>query len=621
MSRLIPRLCSVSVLGLWACGIENEYHDKPDVNDGSDTGDSGPEPHDSTPILDEGCPDQSWDPEYIGIDESCESEPVVGTFTPIVEWRNNSIGDAYTTPVVGRIYDQNGDGAVTDDDVPAVVVATTSGNLVAMAGTDGTVLWTVSGLGSEPMTPALGDLTGDGRPEIVASGVSQTVAVRGNGTTVWTAAGVSNGYCGAVGIADLDGDSAPEVLLGAMILDGATGARKGMGAYGSGTGFSGGWAAAMGVAADINQDGVQEAVVGNALYDVNGNALWYNGASDGFVAVANFDDDAYGEIVVTGLGYVRLQDDDGTVLWNGSYTGSTTGPPTVADFDGDGGPEIGVAGMGMYMVIDADGTRLWSRTTFDASSGFTGSAVFDFEGDGAAEVVYADEQNLYVFDGATGAIKLQEDEHSSATCSEYPSIADVDNDGHAEIIYTSSAYTGSESGVRVVGDADDSWMSGRTVWNEHAYSITNVNDDVTIPALPDTNWVAGYNNFRSGDITPVSGSGLADIEVQILDVCAEDCAEGELTVWLAVANAGTMDLSQSFNVEVLADTDAGLVSLTNFTWTEPIPSGYRSASMELNLNGVPTPVRAIVAIANADGAVTECHTDNNQDTLATGWCP
>ena len=621
MRRVLPVFCSVSMLGLWACGIENGYQPKPEPNTGEDSGDSVPPEEDSTPVVDDGCPEQSWDAEYIGVDESCASDPVVGTFTPVIEWRNSSIGDAYTTPVIGRIYDQNGDGSVTDDDVPAVIVATTAGNLVAMAGTDGTVLWTISGLGSEPMTPALGDLTGDGRPEIVASGVSQTIAVRGNGSTVWTGSGVSNGYCGAVGIADLDADGAPEVLLGAMILDGLTGARKGMGAYGSGTGFTGGWAAAMGVAADIDQDGVQEAVVGNALYDVNGNALWYNGKSDGFVAVGNFDDDSKGEIVVTGGGYVRLQDDDGTVLWSGSYTGSTTGPPTVADFDGDGEPEIGVAGMGQYMVIEGNGTTLWSRTTIDYSSGFTGSSVFDFEGDGAAEVVYADENNVYVYDGATGAIKLQEEEHSSATCSEYPAVADVDNDGHAEIIYTSSAYSGSESGVRVIGDADNSWMSGRSVWNQHAYSITNVEDDVGIPATPETNWVAGYNNFRSGDITPVEGSGLADIQVQILDVCADACGAGDLTVWLAVANNGTMDLTEPFNVEVFADGDGGLVSMTSFTWTDPVPSGYRSASVELNLTGVPTPVTAFVAIVNGDGAVTECTTDNDQDSMAGPWCP
>lgn len=610
---------SLILLGLCACGIENGFEGgKP--NEGGDDTESTPGDDTSNPETTT-CPEESWDTEYIGIDESCESAPVVGTFTPVIKWRQSSIGDAYTSPVVGRIYDENGDGEITDDDMPAIVVATTAGNVVALSGSDGTVLWTVSGLGSEPMTAALGDLTGDGRPEIVASGAGGTIALRGNGTTLWTGPAASTPACGAVGIGDLDGDGQPEVVLGNLILDGATGSRRGMGAHGSGTGFSGGGAASMGVIADIDGDGVQEAVVGNALYDADGNTIWYNGQPDGFVAVGNFDDDPQGEIVVTGGGRVRLQDDDGTVLWSGTYTGSTTGPPTIADFDGDGGPEIGVAGMGQYMVIDADGTTLWRTTTFDYSSGFTGSAVFDFEGDGKAEVVYADEQNVYVYDGATGSVKLTESEHSSATCSEYPTIADVDNDGHADIIYTSSAYSGSEQGVRVISDRDNSWQAGRPVWNEHAYSITNVNDDVTIPASPESNWEAGYNNFRSGDITPVTGGGLPDLEVQILDVCVEDCGEGKLTVWLAVENGGTATVTQSFDVELLGVTDSGQISLWSETYSDGLAAGYRSASIEVDLDSIPMPLSGLVARVNADGAVSDCHTDNDTDSWDKTICP
>ena len=89
-----------------------------------------------------------------------------------------------------------------------------------------------------------------------------------------------------------------------------------------------------------------------------GNALWHNGQPDGFVAVGNFDDDPQGEIVVSWSGNLRLQDDDGMVLWTGNYTGERSGPPTIADFDGDSEPEIGIAGSGLYIVVDGDGTRV-----------------------------------------------------------------------------------------------------------------------------------------------------------------------------------------------------------------------------------------------------------------------
>ncbi len=611
------RVAVLSVLALGACINENDFKHIPKAGEGSDSG-SGDDT-DEGGGDDDACPDQSWDAEPTSIDESCETAGEVGTFTPVIEW-TASIGDAYTAPVVGRIYDQNRDGSITEDDIPAVVVANAAGEIIALAGDTGSELWSVSGLGLAPMTPAIGDLDGDGEPEIVGSGAFATLAVSGEGATLWSASGVPDGQCGAVGIGDLDGDGLAEVVLGSVILNGADGSTLGRGSEGSGTGFPGGTYAAMGVVADLDQDGVQEAVVGNAAYDVGGSTLWANGRSDGFVAIGNFDGDDYGEMVVSGSGSVRLQDDDGTILWSGDYTGRASGPPTIADFDGDGEPEIGVAGMSEYIVLEADGSERWSQRTDDSSSGYTGSSVFDFEGDGEAEVVYADEQSLFVFDGATGAVKLIEEDHSSPTCSEYPAIADVDNDGHAEIVYTSAAYTGSQNGVRVVGDADDSWMAGRPVWNQHAYSITNVEDDLSILAYPESNWTAGYNNFRSGDVTLAEGVGLPDLQVQILDVCPLDCAEGRFTLWVALANGGTLGVEDDVNLEIRAITDAGDISVWNHAYHDGLEAGMRSASIEVDLESVPTPVYGFIAIVNGDAAVNDCHDENDENTWEESFC-
>ena len=76
----------------------------------------------------------------------------------------------------------------------------------------------------------------------------------------------------------------------------------------------------------------------------------------------------------------------------------------------------------------------WSHPIEESSSGMTGSSVFDFEGDGAAEVVYADEETLWIFDGATGTIEMAWTEHGSGTRFEYPTIVDIDADGSAENI-------------------------------------------------------------------------------------------------------------------------------------------------------------------------------------------
>ena len=612
----------VGAIGLSGCAIDNGLKGFTDEGGFGDS-DSGFDPDSDnrddgvcgTPNLD--CPD-------VSIDETCEAEAHVGTFTPIIEWTNDSLGDAYATPVVGRIVDTNGDGALTSADIPVVVVANAVGVLYALAGDTGAVLWTAGDFGTEPMTPAIGDLDGDGWPEVVGGGTNNTAAVHGNdGSPFWTGRAYVGGKlpnCGAVGIYDLDADGAPEVVIGGAVMDGMTGRRISQGA-GDGSGNYG--YSPFGVAADIDQDGQLEVVVGNALYHKDGTLLWSNGLSDGFVAVANFDGDDYGEIVVTNEGTVRLQDDDGTPIWTRPrVTGSTSGSPTVADFDGDGEPEVGVAGNNVYIVFETDGSTKWTIRVQDQSSGFTGSSVFDFEGDGSAEVVYADENDLYVLDGATGAIKLKESQHSSATCSEYPAIADVDNDGHAEIIYTSSAYSGSEQGVRVVGDADDSWMPSRAVWNQHAYAITNVDDDSSIPAVPVTNWLS-YNNFRSGDLAAATGGALADAVPVEGDICIEECSSGRVSVVVAVGNQGTTDLPAGIAVSAYAVTSREPRYLQTQYVPDVIASGTSSVGIVFDFDPADLPYNAVSFIADDDNgtaAVTECNEDNNTMVIASGLC-
>src|SRR5690606_2696990 len=75
----------------------------------------------------------------------------------------------------------------------------------------------------------------------------------------------------------------------------------------------------------------------------------------------------------------------------------------------------------------------WARAVEDDSSRATSSSVFDFNGDGAAEVAYNDECYFRVYDGASGGIYLAIPS-LSRTVIESPVVADVDNDGNAEIV-------------------------------------------------------------------------------------------------------------------------------------------------------------------------------------------
>jgi hypothetical protein len=80
----------------------------------------------------------------------------------------------------------------------------------------------------------------------------------------------------------------------------------------------------------------------------------------------------------------------------------------------------------------------WSQPSQDASRANTGSSIFDFEGDGAAEAIYADECFLRVYEGSTGEV-LYSAFRTSCTWFENPVVGDPDNDQNTEILVGSNS--------------------------------------------------------------------------------------------------------------------------------------------------------------------------------------
>ncbi|ATB38495.1 hypothetical protein CYFUS_003930 [Cystobacter fuscus] len=411
-----------------------------------------------------------------------------------------------TTPVV---IDLNRDG------VPDIVFSTFAGSnyssdgvLRAISGDDGHELWTVTESTLRVKAAAgltAGDLDGDGRVEVCA------IPENGRGVICFTNEGAfklrtpEGAYdyneWGGPALADLDGDGQVEILDGNRVYT-ATGALKWVGSDGMGGAK---YTGPNAFAADIDQDGRQELINGRSVYRADGSLLCApSTVPHGFAAVGNFDADAQGEIVVVGREQVSLVDDNCTVLWSVAVPGGGHGGvPNIADFDGDGQPEIGVAGNNLYSVLEADGTVRWSRPIRDLSSGKNSSTTFDFDGDGKLEVVFTDETYLRIYDGATGTV-LFETKNSSGTTHEGPVVADVDGDYQADIVVgaNSHAYPGF-NGIRVFHG--EGWRSARRIWNQHAYSVTNIEDDGSIPAQPVANWLTeGLNTFRSNGPGPAA---------------------------------------------------------------------------------------------------------------------
>jgi hypothetical protein len=201
-------------------------------------------------------------------------------------------------------------------------------------------------------------------------------------------------------------------------------------------------------------------------------------------------------------------------------------------------PELASAGGDRYVVFDlecdadpvpagceARGIR-WSQPSQDHSSNVTGSSIFDFEGDGAADAVYADECFLRVYDGATGVVKFSQ-ARSSGTTYENPVVADVDGDFNTEIVTCTNDYAGTlgcaaedplfagamfetSHGVRVFADAEDRWVGSRPVWNQHAYAVTGVGDrgEIRDLRLGGTDPPAQQLGRTSGHAQPNAGPDL-----------------------------------------------------------------------------------------------------------------
>ena len=424
--------------------------------------------------------------------------------------------------------------------------------------------------------------------------------------------------CGghAPALTDLEGDGTVEVLLGPFIVQGSDGTLIGWNEDAEGRYDAYDEIGMHVTAADLNMDGVQEVILGHTLVDPFGNTLCQaTGLEDGYTAPADVNGDGQGEVVVVGNGRVGVYDSTCSVVDTWSLAGGGTGgPPTVSDFDADGEVEIGIADADTYTVYERDGQVLWSHPVSDASSHATGSVVFDFEADGRPEVVYADETRLWILAGEDGTVRLEDARHASRTLHEYPTVADIDGDGSSELVVPNGGgHLGEDRvGLYALGAAEGTWLMSRQVWNQHAYSIVNINDDLSIPAPANSNWPT-HNNFRSGDPQPTSSWQAAD-PVPVADICLSECAEGRIRVAVRAGNSGSEDFEAGVPVSLYTQPSDPIHLGTAWTGTAVGP-GATSEVLEFELSVEDVLEETLwLVVDDDDGAEQvpqECNEDNN----------
>jgi hypothetical protein len=546
--------------------------------------------------------------------------PAAPSFQPELKWEwtgSSTLPDfkqVLSTPVV---VDVNQDGT------PDVVFNAFAGSnlqtgvLRALNGATGQELWTVTApeyrvRGSAQL--AAGDIDHDGRVELctVAEADTGVICFEHDGAFKFRTASSPNTR-GGPSLADLDGDGSVEILNGNQVFS-ATGALKWVGSDGTG---GPGTFGPLSFAVDLDGDGFQEVINGRAIYEHDGQLrCTHPTLGQGLAAVGNFDGDSAGEVVVVSGGTVALMDSDCTPKWQVSLQGGGTGgAPAIADADGDGQPEIGVAGSTRYTVIETDGTVKWTSPIQGSSSGVGSSAAFDFDGDGKAEFVHADQTRLRIYDGTSGAARVTLT-HSSSSAYENPTIVDVDGDNHAELVVPSNnALTAGTAGIRVYREKAGLWVNTRRIWNQHAYSVTHVNPDGTLPAHPAAPWLtAGLNTFRANTQgNGVSPFAVPDLILTALGVgCGYTGAPPQLTA--TVRNQGEASAPSGVSVAFYQGEPAtGGTLLGTAALPAALPAGQDvEVRLSVAVNGQSLRYFARVDdTGTGSGTVAECREDNN----------
>jgi hypothetical protein len=533
------------------------------------------------------------------IDESCA---LVDVTPPADPWEETILwsyepGHMQATPTVG---DLDGDGT------PEVVVVYYPAEMAVLDGASGTVEWSATGV--DPFSgTALADVDVDGDGDvIVTSGGCDdphtVIAYDGpTGALLWTSAiGVACETYPAV--ADLDSDGDVEIVVNEYVLDGSSGAIVATLPI-SGTDN---WGAPA--IADMDVDGDQEILLENRMYAHDGTWLMTcgTGGVGTFPQPVNVDGDVAGEMLVAGWQRMTLCDDDGSTLWTRTYAMFGTAV-AVADFDDDGVQDFAFAQTNALTLISGyTGADVWSTTVADYS-GLSGATSWDVDLDGVPEVVYGDEHDLLVLDGATGWVKIRQTAHGSGTLAETPAVADVDGNGTGELLSVSNIDL---LGLTVTAGAGGDWPWSRPTYNQYTYFGANIEDDLSVPLYQEPPWLAAPNLFR-GQPSALFSAGDPNLTAAITGVCAASCeAGGAVEIAYQVANTGYVRADATI---VIYGNPGGVQ-----TAIAEVPLGFVASGASVEGSVLATAEllgTELTIVVDEAGAVGECHEDDNRGTF------
>ncbi len=420
-------------------------------------------------------------------------------------------------------------------------------------------------------SPALGDLNGDDKPELVVAAPNGTVTARRLDTNsgYWQASLGATEIHATPLIDDVDGNGKIDVLVATMdgrvvLLNGQTGGvsrtfRQGApqncpaGVDCRPDGFF-----ATPAVGDVNGDGKKDIVApsydhSTYAWSAGGTLLWRSFLYDTLwssPAIVDIDRNGRNEVVLGGDIYANnpLGVAQGGLVWalNGSNGSRVSGypksipgevvwsSPAISDINGDGKLDA-VVGTGTMFGDGAVNRRVWafSLTTRANLPGWPVTAagrvahqpaIGDIDGDGAKEVVVNTENGVIAAYRGNGSLKWDECNANArpSGCSGMVShsgavIADIDDDGVQEVVATSGVWLRVYSGT--TGAEEDEYQLPGGYGNLHPASVPAISElnGETIIAQSAFYRAGGHSGAeRSGDYVR---TGIVTTDTHL---CAED---------------------------------------------------------------------------------------------------
>lgn len=519
-------------------------------------------------------------------------------WTQVWEYTPTPVADSLSPPALGALSAARG----APPNIVTVQRNLTGGNRLLVLGANGTLAWSAAlPTTTAPISidwqregsPRLGDVSGDGVPDILVTqlGDSRLHVVDGrNGAVLWSALVGSITTLPYATAVDLD----PLAANGVEVLV----ADSTQGVYAFRKDGSQLWQAPV-----IARTPFTCPAIG--CFSWNPNRL----------GVVDVDGDGLPEIAANGI-Y-----DQGLINWDGTMRQELTqtrtintswSGPVAAPLAAGALPSLYVSGdfdvvhRMLYSPAAGAMTPLWSVAT--GLAGWDGNPALIDVGGGAMGLLGRTGSGFVGMNAQTGA-NLFSAPFSAASVRQDTAFADLDGDGHVEMV---AAVNGSTGLLMVFGN-DAAWGPARPVWTQDAFHASLVYDDLSFTG--DYAPYLTHNSWRAA-VVPRAVADLPDLTVGPAGLTLSNLApvEGQpLAVTAVVRNRGRDDAAWVKVRLYDGDPKAGGVAAGPDAVVPLIRQGQSGAAQLLWLAKGGT--HTLWVVADPDDAITEGIEYNNQASV------